>query len=368
MSARIPEVGTDAEADAVIEALPPVDAGRRILAPRYSFFSRRIGVRPTIVTLSVAIAALMVGVLALTQGDSVFSPGEVIATLFGFGDHKAQLVILEWRLPRVLAGIVFGAALGIGGAIFQSLTRNPLGSPDVIGFDAGAYTGALLVITTLGASTASTAVAALAGGAATAIVVYLLAFRRGFQGFRLIIVGIGVASMLASLNTWIILNAELNIALIASAWGAGSLNVITMEEVSIAGWMILPLSIGAALLADRLHLLELGDDTASALGVRTGGTRLALIVLGVGLTAAVTAMAGPIAFVSLAAPQIARRLTGSASVTLTASAAVGSLLLVSSDLLAQRLFAPTQIPVGIVTVCLGGVYLVWLLIQEARRR
>lgn len=353
---------------AVLTPPPPVEAGRRVLSPRTPLFSRRIGVRAASVTVAALLAALIVGVFALTLGDVAFSPGEVLATLVGLGEPRAELVILEWRLPRVLGALVFGIALGIGGAIFQSLTRNPLGSPDVIGFDAGAYTGALLVITTFGVSVATTAAAALAGGTATALLVYLLAFRRGFTGFRLIIVGIGVASMLASVNTWIILNADLNVALLASAWGAGSLNLITAEQVLIASCVIVPLGIAVAILADRMHLLEMGDDAASALGVRTGGTRLALVVLGVGLTAVVTAMAGPIAFISLAAPQIARRLTGSASVTLTASAAVGALLLISSDVLAQRLFAPTQIPVGIVTVCLGGVYLVWLLIQEARRR
>lgn len=345
-----------------------VDAGRRVFTPHTPVFSRRIGVRATIVTASALLAAAAVGIFALTLGDVVFSPGEVLVTLLGMGDPRAELVIVEWRLPRVLAALVFGLALGVGGAIFQSLTRNPLGSPDVIGFDAGAYTGALIVITTMGVSVASTAAAALIGGATTALLVYLLAFRRGFTGFRLIIVGIGVASMLASVNTWIILNADLRIAMLASAWGAGSLNVITAEQVAIATCVIIPIGVAVAMLADRMHLLELGDDTASALGVRTGRTRLMLIVLGVCLTAAVTAMAGPIAFISLAAPQVARRLTGSAGVTLTASAAVGALLLISSDVLAQRLFAPTQIPVGIVTVCLGGVYLVWLLIQEARRR
>lgn len=353
---------------ALLPSPAPVDAGRRVFAPQSRVFSRRIGVRATVVTLAALLTAGAVGVFALTLGDAPFSPAEVVMTLLGLGEPRGELVIIEWRLPRVLAALVFGLALGVGGAIFQSLTRNPLGSPDVIGFDAGAYTGALIVITTMGVSTVSTAMAALAGGAGTALLVYLLAFRRGFTGFRLIIVGIGVASMLASVNTWIILNADFRIAMLASAWGAGSLNLITAEQVGVATCVIVPIAISVAVLADRMHLLELGDDTASALGVRTGGTRLALIVLGVGLTASVTAMAGPIAFISLAAPQIARRLTGSAGVTLAASAAVGALLLVSSDVLAQRLFAPTQIPVGIVTVCLGGVYLVWLLIQEARRR
>lgn len=352
----------------VAGALPEVDAGRRTWTVQNDLFSRRIGIRPALVTLAALAAALAVGVFALTLGDATFTPGEVLATLFGLGEPRAELVIIEWRLPRVAGGLLFGLALGVGGAIFQSLTRNPLGSPDVIGFDAGAYTGALLVITTVGVSVASTAAAALIGGATTALVVYLLAFRRGFTGFRLIIVGIGVASMLASVNTWIILNADLNVALLASAWGAGSLNLITAEQIGVSACVIVPLMIAVTMLADRMHLLELGDDASAALGVRTGGLRLSLVILGVGLTAVVTAMAGPIAFISLAAPQIARRLTGSASVTLTASAGIGALLLVSSDVLAQRLFAPTQIPVGLVTVCLGGVYLVWLLLQEARRR
>lgn len=352
----------------VLAAPPTVDAGRRVITARLPLFSRRIGVRAALVTLAALVLATGIGVYALTIGDVAFSPGEVLATLVGLGEPRAALVILEWRLPRVLAALVFGVALGVGGAIFQSLTRNPLGSPDVIGFDAGAYTGALLVITTFGVSVATTAAAALVGGTATALIVYLLAFRRGFTGFRLIIVGIGVASMLASANTWIILNADLNVALLASAWGAGSLNLVTGEQVVVAACVIAPLAIAIALFSDRMHLLEMGDDAAAALGVRTGGVRLTLVVLGVGVTAVVTAMAGPIAFISLAAPQIARRLTGSAGVTLTASAAVGALLLVSSDVLAQRLFAPTQIPVGIVTVCLGGIYLVWLLVREARRR
>lgn len=345
-----------------------VAAGRRVVTLQTALFSRRIGVRASVVAIATLAVALIVGLVALGVGESSFSISEVISTLLGFGDSRAELVILDWRMPRVAAGILFGIALGIGGAIFQSLTRNPLGSPDVIGFDAGAYTGALLVITTIGVSTATTALAAIVGGMATALVVYLLAFQRGFHGFRLIIVGIGVASMLGSLNSWIILNTDLNIALLASAWGAGSLNLITAEQVGIAACFIVPLAVVAAALADRMHMLELGDDASAALGIRTGPVRIALIVVGVGLTAVVTAMAGPIAFIALAAPQIARRLTGSASVTLTGSAAVGALLLVSSDLLAQRLFAPTQLPVGIITVCLGGIYLIWLLIHEARRR
>lgn len=345
-----------------------IGMGRRMLTLQMKGVSRRLGLRAALVTIGAVVLASLVGVVALTLGETDLSVPEVISALLGAGDSRTRLVVIDWRLPRVLAALLLGGALGIAGAIFQSLTRNPLGSPDIIGFDAGAYTGALVVFTTMASGAVQVAVGSLLGGLATAVLVYLLAFRRGFHGFRLIIVGIGLASMLASLNTWIILNADLDVALLASAWGAGSLNAITWEQVSVAAAFLVPIAVAAGVLADRMHLLELGDDTAAGLGLRITRIRVLLVIVGVGLAATVTSVAGPIAFVALAAPQIARRMTRSAGVTLTASAAVGALVLVASDVIAQRLFAPSQLPVGLVTVCLGGVYLIWLLIQEARSR
>ena len=346
-----------------------VDPGYRTitLSSRSGTLRLRLRVRYLIVVALLLAATTVAGVLALGTGDYAIAVGDVVRTLFGQGDRRMRLVVLEWRMPRVLLGLVLGAALGAAGAIFQSLTRNPLGSADIIGFDAGAYTGALLVITTVGTGYAMVASAAIGGGLGTAVVVYLIAYRRGFQGFRLIIVGIAVAAMLSSLNTWIMLHADLYMALAAGAWGSGSLNAVGWEQAIPATIVLIPLWVAAAALARRMHLLEMGDDAAVALGVRTHRTRLWLVTLGVALTAVATAAAGPIAFVSLAAPQLARRLTRSAGVTLAASAAMGALLLTASDLAAQRLFAPTQLPVGVITVAFGGVYLIWLLIREARR-
>nr|WP_243695438.1 iron chelate uptake ABC transporter family permease subunit [Agromyces protaetiae] len=331
-------------------------------------FGARIAVRHLVVVALLVAAALAVGVVSLATGDFFIPIPDVVATLAGGGDSRTQLVVLDWRMPRVALALMLGAALGVSGAIFQSITRNPLGSPDLIGFDAGAYTGALLVITTVGTGYLATAGGALAGGLAAAVAVYLLAYRRGFHGFRLIIVGIAVAAMLASLNTWIILNAELYVALAAAAWGTGSLNAVGWEQAVPAAIVLVVLWAVVAFLAKPMHVLELGDDAATALGVRTTRTRLALVIVGVALTATATAAAGPIAFVALAAPQLARRLTRSAGVTLSAAAAMGALLLAASDFAAQHLFAPTQLPVGVVTVSIGGVYLIWLLITEARRR
>ncbi len=351
------------------ERAAPIDPGYRVVPVRLAGgrVSHRLGLRASLVTATLVLVALGIGVVSLATGDFVVPIPDVLRAIFGEAGPRFELVVMDWRMPRVLLALMLGAALGVAGAIFQSLTRNPLGSPDILGLDFGAYTGALLVI--IGGSTGAGPVAAgaLAGGLATAALVYLLAHKRGFQGFRLIIVGIAVSAMLASLDTWLILRADLYVAISAAAWGAGSLNNVGWGQVLASSCVMAALWIVLVPLSRPLHAAGLGDDTARALGVRLEGSRLALVLVGVGLTATVTAVAGPISFIALAAPQLARRLTGSAGVTLTGSAAMGASLLAASDFVAQHAFAPTQLPVGIVTVCIGGMYLVWLLIRQARR-
>lgn len=344
-----------------------LDVGRPVVLLRNRSLSLRFDVRSILVCIPLILAALAVAVISLATGDYDVSVQQVLQAFTGDAPGLAQTIVMEWRLPRVLAALVFGAALGMSGGIFQSMTRNPLGSPDIIGFNTGAYTGALIVMLTLGGGYLGIAAGALVGGILTALAVYLLAYRRGSQGFRLIIVGIGISAMLAAFNHWLILQAELEAALAAAVWGAGSLNGITWEQASPAAVVVVVVGLATLAAARRMQLLEMGDDAARALGVRAEPTRLLLLILGVALTAAVTAVAGPIAFVALAAPQLARRLTRSAGITLVPSAAMGAFLLVASDLAAQRLFAPIQLPVGVVTVCIGGIYLVWLLAREARK-
>lgn len=344
-----------------------VDFGRPTVLLRNRSLSVRFDVRSILVCIPLLLAALAVAVIALSTGDYEVSAQQVLQAFTGEDPGLAQTIVMEWRLPRVLSALVFGAALGMSGGIFQSVTRNPLGSPDIIGFNTGAYTGALVVMLTVSGGYLEIAAGALVGGILTAGAVYLLAFRRGSQGFRLIIVGIGISAMLAALNHWLILQAELEAALAAAVWGAGSLNGITWEQAAPAAVVVVVVGLATLAVARRMQLLEMGDDAARALGVRAEPTRLLLLILGVALTAAVTAVAGPIAFVALAAPQLARRLTRSAGITLVPSAVMGAFLLVASDLAAQRLFAPIQLPVGVVTVCIGGIYLVWLLAREARK-
>ncbi|MFJ3541208.1 FecCD family ABC transporter permease [Streptomyces rubiginosohelvolus] len=347
--------------------LPRADFGRRTLVLRRGRIAVRLQWRSVVVCTALALTVAALAVLALMTGSYALTPGQVLSALTGQETGFVREIVVEWRLPRVAAALVFGAALGVSGAVFQSLLRNPLADPGIIGFSQGSYTGALVVILVVNGTYAQLVGGALLGGMATAVGVYVLAYRQGVQGFRLIVVGIGVSAMLGSLNTWLILKADLDQAMSAAAWGAGSLNGVSWDRVVIGGICIAVLLVLAGMLSRPLRQMQLGDGVAASQGVRVSPARLGLILVGVALTATVTAASGPIAFISLVAPQIGRRLARTAGITLAPAAFVGALLCLASDQLAQHV-APTPLPVGIVTVVLGGGYLGYLLFTEARRR
>ncbi len=328
-------------------------------------FSLRVERRTVIVVAALAAALLAISLATLAVGTYQLTLPEVLQALVGQGEKAVRMVVFEWRLPRLLFAIGCGVALALGGSIFQSITRNPLGSPDVIGFDAGSYTGALVVMLAMGSSSyLAIAGGSVLGGLITAAAVYLLAYRGGVQGFRLIIVGIGVSAMLYSVNSYLILSVDTQRAMLAAEWGAGTLNALGYTQLlpfAVALLLLLPV---VALVAPALSQGELGDDAARALGSNAERTRLIASVVAVALTALVTAAAGPIAFIALVAPQVAKRLTRSPGLGLVASASTGAVLLAASDFVAQRI----ALPVGLVTVSVGGCYLIWLLIREYRRQ
>ncbi len=347
-----------------------VDFGYATRPIRLRWFSLRVSARLVAVSGVLFVVAVFAGMVALTLGDYRITLADVVEVLAGRGGSFHRVIVLEWRLPVAIAALVFGAVMGIGGAIFQSLTRNPLGSPDVIGFDAGAYTGVVVTILLVGASGYwMLAAAALVGGLATAFVVYLLAYRRGIQGFRLIVVGIGVAAMLGSINAYLISRADIDDAMTVGFWGAGSVSRVTWPSMVPSLTIAAAIVVVSVLLAPALRRLELGDDAAATLGTRPTPARLALMVTGVATVALVTAAAGPIGFIALAAPQLARRVTRSPGVSLLAAAGMGAALLACAHLLTlviAQFYRP--IPVGLVTVSVGGLYLIWLLIRESRRQ
>lgn len=330
--------------------------------------SLRVARRALVACAGLWLVLIALALWAFTLGSFPLSLGDLASVLTGTARDSVRTVVLEWRAPRVVAAVLFGAALAVGGAIFQSLTRNPLGSPDVIGFTTGSYTGVVLTLLAGATSYSALAAGALAGGLVTAFGVYLLAFRRGVQGFRLIIVGIAVGALLSSVNTWFSVKADVDTALRAAVWGAGSLSAVDWEAVATAAVVLAAVALAAPVAQRRMRRLELGDDTAAMLGVPVERTKILLVVLGVVATAAVTAAVGPISFVALAAPQIARRLTGhGTSVDLTGSALVGAVLLLGADIAAQHVIPGVILPTGAVTVCVGGAYLLVLLARESRR-
>jgi iron complex transport system permease protein len=325
-------------------------------------------VRVLTVSAVLAVLAIAAATFAITFGDFPLTVQQVVLALTGGGEEFHRTIVLEWRLPIALAAVVFGMLLGIGGAIFQSLTRNPLGSPDVIGFDAGSYTAVVVTMLVLGVhSYWPIATAAILGGLITALAVYFLAYRGGIQGFRLIIVGIGVSAMLGSINSYLITRADIQDAMTVGFWGAGSINRVTWSSMVPSLILAAVIVVVAVLLAPGLRMLELGDDAAVAHGLRPTPVRLGLMVVGVATVALVTAAAGPIGFIALVAPQLARRLTRSPGVSLLGAGAMGALLLSLAHLLSLVIaqFYRT-IPVGLITVCVGGIYLIALLIREAR--
>ncbi|MBB5801721.1 iron complex transport system permease protein [Saccharothrix ecbatanensis] len=330
-------------------------------------FSLRISERALLVSTAIAALTVAAAVATMVSGDFPLTVGEVLATFLGQGDGYAEFVIFTLRLPRLLTGLLVGAALALSGAILQSLSRNPLASPDIIGFTQGAATGAIAVIVLVQGSMAETALGATVAGLLTSAAVYLLAFKQGVQGFRLVLIGIGVSAMMLAVNSYLLTRATLESALAAQTWLVGGLNNRGWDQAQVVAVVLAVLLPCALILGRRLALLEMGDSAATGLGVNAERTRLALLAVSVGLAAVATAAAGPITFVALAAPQLARRLTAASGPGLTASALMGGLLLVISDLVVQRLFPTTPLPVGIATGAIGGLYLVWLLAHEWRK-
>lgn len=341
--------------------------GYRRLTLRVGSLSLPVRARSVTVGLVFTVTILLLGILSLGLGTYQLSPAQVLQTFLQGGESLDRTVVLQWRLPRTLAAISLGALLGMAGAVFQTVTRNPLASPDILGLSNGAFTGMLLSIVFVSSSWPVMTAGAITGGLLTALVIWLLAQRGGVQGFRLIVIGIGVAAMLASANTWMLLEVELETAMFASAWGAGTLNGVTTAPLIGALLCAIPLVILLLILAPRLRQLDLGEDAATSTGARPGTARTLALLLAVGLVSLATAVIGPVAFIALAAPQIARRVAATPYLSLILSGLLGGFLLLGSDLIAQHLL-PGALPVGVVTVTVGGLYLVTTIIQEIRRR
>lgn len=329
-------------------------------------------------SMLVAAAGFVAVVLAMAvnigHGEYPVSVPEVLGVLVGGGDPAQQFIVLELRLPRSLTGALVGAALAVSGAITQAISRNPLASPDILGITAGAGAAAVSVIVLGGSYGAISGplasigipLAALAGGFLTAAAIYLLAYRKGIEGYRLVLVGIGINAVLISVTSWLLIIADVTDAGRATVWLTGSLNARGWEHVAPVSLALVVLVPAALLLAFVLGALQYGDDTARGLGIRVNRSRSALLLVAVALAAVATASAGPIVFVALVAPQLAVRLAGAPRPPLLASATIGAALTVTSDLVARTAFGGTELPVGIITAVIGAPFLLYLLARRTR--
>ncbi|OEV08176.1 iron ABC transporter [Streptomyces nanshensis] len=327
---------------------------------------RRPAIRSAAVAGALTAVLLAVVCVSLSYGDVAVPVPELLRTLAGGGTGGSRFVLLDLRLPRTLTGLLTGAAFGMSGAVFQTMLRNPLASPDIIGISAGASASAVLGSLVLGLSGLALSGTALGGALLASALIYVLAWRRGVAGYRLVLVGIGVGAALSSLVSYVLTRAEVTEAQQALIWLTGSLNERSWTHVwPLLGALALltPLTF---LAARTLRVLELGDETAGGLGTGVQRSRVALLACAVGLSAAATAAAGPVAFVAFVSAPIARRLVPSRGAALTHSALLGSLVVLVADFVAQHLLGETQFPVGVVTSVIGAPYLLWLLARTNR--
>ncbi|MDT8913078.1 iron chelate uptake ABC transporter family permease subunit [Amycolatopsis sp. PS_44_ISF1] len=323
---------------------------------------------PVLITAVLLVATLVAFCLSIGLGEFQISIPQVLATIFGQGDRADSFVIMTLRLPRALIGLVVGLALGISGALTQSIARNPLASPDVLGVTSGAGTAAVLLVTvTGGAAGAITAsiglpAAALAGGLGTGLGVYVMALRRGIDGFRLLLIGVSISAVLEAITNWLLVTADIRDVGRAQGYLVGSLDGRSWTDlwpalIGAAGLVLVVLAV-----AFQLKPMHFGDDVAAGLGVRLPVVRAVLLLCAVLLAGVAVSAAGPVPFVALVAPQVAMRLLRFPTPPLVASGLCGALLVLGSDLIARTIL-PVPLPVGIVTATIGGPFLVFLLVR-----
>ncbi|OIH94649.1 iron ABC transporter [Curtobacterium sp. MCBA15_001] len=324
-------------------------------------------------SVGAVVVALLLVVLGVAIGSTWITPDVVVRSLLGLGSGPDAFIVTTLRLPRVLTGALVGVTLAVAGALTQTFTRNPLGTPDIIGVTSGASVGAVAAVVLGGGSYAvgsavlggGIPVAATVGALVAAVAVYGLGWRGGVQSYRLVLVGIGVSATLDAVTSYLLVRAQITQATAASQWLVGSLASTSWSSV----WPLLIVTVVAVPIAlatsAALGIGQLGDEVAVGVGLGIQRHRLLVIALAVVLTAAAVAAAGPVGFVAFVVPQIALRLAGTNRPPLLLSAALGAVLVLGADLLARSAF-PWQVPVGIVTTVIGAPYLIWLLVRHRK--
>ncbi len=342
--------------------------GWLVIRPQRVPVSFRLDRRVPLVLLALGLITLAAIVIHVGYGEYPIPPLEVLKTILGLetGHSEYSFVVNILRLPRVLVAFLVGVGLAVSGAILQGLTRNPLADPSIIGISSGASLAAVILIVLVPmAPLFLLPLAAFAGALIVAVLIYFLAWKQGSTSVRLILVGVGLAIIVDALTTLMITFGEINSVSQALVWLAGSVYGRSWEHVwPLLTWLgsLAPLTL---LLCRDLNTLNLGDEVAQSLGNRVEFKRSLLLLISVALAGAAVATAGTIDFVGLMAPHIARQLVGPSHEGLIPTAALtGGMLVVLADLLGHSLFAPIEIPCGIITAAIGAPYFLYLMYRN----
>lgn len=331
---------------------------------KHAYYKRRA--RAVIANVSLIAIVLCICIMMLLYGNTNYSLDVVIRVLRGENIQGATFAIATLRLPRMLSGLLVGIAFGIAGNTFQTMLRNPLASPDIIGVTSGSSVAAVFCILVLGLSGPAVSIISVISGLLVSMLIYLLSKDISFSGSRLILIGIGIQAMLQAAISFLLLKASQYDVPGAMRWLSGSLNGMTMKGIPTLFIVVMVFGIISLLFTKYLQVLELGDEFATTLGIRLNLVRIILILSAVFLIAFATSTTGPIAFVAFLAGPIASKIVGRGSSNVLASGLVGALLVLSSDMIGQYVFS-TRFPVGVITGILGAPYMLFLLICINRR-
>lgn len=311
------------------------------------------------------LALVLAGIAYLCLGSLTLDPREVIGALAGQGDMMTEFMVRELRLPRLVAACLTGGAFALAGILMQTLARNRLATPGIIGIDNGATAFAVASVVGMSVSLAPSAMA-LTGAVTAAVLTFGLAAGSGTQGYRFIVAGIGVGAVFGAITQLLLARVAIDTANAAYPWTVGSLNARSGGSVQLLGIGLALGFVAALALARSLTVLRFSEATASGLGINTGARRIQILLLSVILTALAVAVAGPVGMVGLIGPEIARALSTPRHVPIVAATLAGALVMVLADLAGRTMLAPIELPVGIVTAIIGGPWLLWILMRPQR--
>lgn len=327
----------------------------------------------TLIIIALISLIFLTFVISLHLGSSNITPIDVIRTLIGLGTKSQELVIFKLRLPRIIMAVLVGAALAIAGVILQAVTKNDLADSGILGINSGAALFVVMYMYFLNGNVYegmsnftiyTMPIVALLGALFGAFLIYVLAWNKGINSSRLLLIGIGINTAFLALLTVFQLKFTTQEFNRVIAWTNGSIWGATWKYVYIIAPFVIIFGLIAFYKSRSLDILNLGDDVAIGLGVDVEKERRNLIVVAVILAGVATSVAGSIAFLGLISPHIARKLIGPSHKSLIPiSVLVGAFILLISDTIARNLFAPLEMPVGLVVSVIGVPYFIYLMIK-----